>query len=120
MARRNRKNGEEGHRAMLWSFALLGVAAALAGIYLGLVNACDNLGRQIKTLEANRAELRKQVVNEERNWTMARSIGNMERLLAAHGLAMTFPQERNIIRLQATEPDQPAQYALRSAPPLRD
>ena len=120
MARRNRKNGEEGHRAMLWSFALLGVAAALAGIYLGLVNACDNLGRQIKTLEANRAELRKQVVNEERNWTMARWIGNMERLLAAHGIAMTFPQERNIIRLQATEPDEPAQYALRSAPPLRD
>ncbi|MGD9613675.1 MAG: hypothetical protein AB7V22_12330 [Kiritimatiellia bacterium] len=120
MARRNRKNGEEGHRAMLWSIALFGVAAALAGIYLGLVNACDNLGRQIKTLEANRSELRKLVVNEERNWTMARSIGNMERLLVAHGIEMTFPLERNIVRLQATAPDEPAQYALRSAPPARD
>lgn len=105
---------------MLWSFALLGVAAALAGIYLGLVNACDDLGRQIKALEASRAELRKQVVNEERNWSMARSIGNMERLLAAHGIAMTFPQERNIVRLKATEPDAPAQYARLAAPPVRD
>jgi len=105
---------------MLWSIALFGVAAALAGIYLGLVNACDHLGRQIKTLEANRAELRKQVVNEERNWTMARSIVNMERLLVAHGIEMTFPQERNIVRLVATEPDEPAQYALRGAPPARD
>lgn len=120
MARRNRKNGEEGHRAMLWSFALFGVAAVLAGIYLGLVNACDDLGRQIKALEASRGELRKQVVNEERNWSMARSIGNMERLLSAHGIAMTFPQERNIIRLKAAEPDEPAQYARLSAPPVRD
>ena len=105
---------------MLWSFALLGVAAALAGIYLGLVNACDDLGRQIKALEASRSELRKQVVNEERNWSMARSIGNMERLLAAHGIEMTFPQERNIVRLKATEPDEPAQYARLGAPPVRD
>ena len=66
------------------------------------------------------AELRKQVVNEERNWSMARSIGNMERLLAAHGIAMTFPQERNIIRLKAAEPDEPAQYACQAVPSLRD
>ena len=105
---------------MLLSFALLGVAAALAGIYLGLVNACDDLGRQIKALETSRAELRKQVVNEERNWSMARSIGNMERLLAAHGIVMTFPQERNIVRLKAAEPDEPAQYARLAAPPVRD
>ena len=105
---------------MLWSFALLGVAAALAGIYLGLVNACDDLGRQIKALEASRAELRKQVVNEERNWSMARSIGNMERLMAAHGIAMSWPEERNIIRLQAAAPDEPAQYACQRGPAPRD
>ena len=105
---------------MLWSFALLGVAAALAGIYLGLVNACDDLGRQIKALEASRAELRKQVVNEERNWAMARSIGNMERLMASHGIAMSWPEERNIIRLQAAAPDEPAQYACQRGPAPRD
>ena len=66
------------------------------------------------------AELRKRVVNEERNWAMARSIGNMERLMAAHGIVMSWPQERNIIRLQAAEPDEPAQYAFQGAPSLRD
>ena len=104
MAKRNRKNGEEGHRTMVWGISLFGVAAVLAGIYLGLFNACETIGRQIKKLEYDQAELRKRVVNEERNWAMARSIGNMERLMAAHGIVMSWPQERNIIRLQAAEP----------------
>ena len=120
MAKRNRKNGEEGHRTMVWGIALFGVVAVLAGIYLGLFNACETIGRQIKKLEYDQAELRKRVVNEERNWAMARSIGNMERLLAAHGIVMSWPQEHNIIRLQAAEPDEPAQYAFHGTPSLRD
>ena len=120
MAKRNRRNGEEGHRALAWGIALFGLAAVLAGVYLGLYNSCETIGRQIKKLETDRAELHKRVVNEERNWAMARSIGNMERLMAAHGIAMSWPEERNIIRLQAAEPDEPAQYAFQGAPSLRD
>ena len=99
---------------------MFSLAAVLAGIYLGLYNACETVGRQIKKLETERAELHKRVVNEERNWAMARSIGNMERLMAAHGLAMSWPEERHIIRLQAAEPDEPAQYAFRSVSSPRD
>ena len=62
MAKRNRKNGEEGHRTMVWGISLFGVAAVLAGIYLGLFNACETIGRQIKKLEYDQAELRKRVV----------------------------------------------------------
>ena len=120
MAKRNRRNGEEGHRALAWGIALFGLAAVLAGVYLGLYNSCETIGRQIKKLETDRAELHKRVVNEERNWAMARSIGNMERLMAAHGIVMSWPQERNIIRLQAAEPDEPAQYASRTVPLPRD
>ena len=120
MAKRNRRNGEEGHRALAWGVALFGLAAVLAGVYLGLYNSCETIGRQIKKLETDRAELHKRVVNEERNWAMARSIGNMERLMAAHGIAMSWPEERNIIRLQAAEPDEPAQYACQAVPSLRD
>ena len=120
MAGRNRKNGHEGGRMVFWGVAFSLLVAALAVVYLGLSNTCENIGRQIKRLEVDRAELRKRVVNEERNWSMARSIGNMERLLAAHGIAMTFPQERNIIRLKAAEPDEPAQYALCAASLARD
>ena len=120
MAKRNRRNGEEGHRALAWGIALFGLAAVLAGVYLGLYNACETVGRQIKKLETDRAELHKRVVNEERNWAMARSIGNMERLMAAHGIAMSWPEERNIIRLQAAPPDEPAQYACQRGPAPRD
>ena len=120
MAKRNRKNGEEGHRTMVWGISLFGVAAVLAAVYLGLYNTCETIGRQIKKLEGDQAELHKRVVNEERNWAMARSIGNMERLMAAHGIVMSWPQERNIIRLQAAAPDEPAQYACQRGPAPRD
>ncbi len=120
MARKNRKNGQDGNRVMVWGIALFGLAAVLAGVYLGLYNTCENIGRQISKLEAERAELRKRVVNEERNWAMARSIGNMERLMAAHGVAMSWPEEQNIIRLRAAEPDEPAQYAFQGGPSPRD
>jgi hypothetical protein len=46
---------------------------------------------------------------------MARSIRNMEALMARHGIVMSWPAERNIIRLRAAEPDFPAQYALNGA-----
>ena len=112
MARRNRKNGQDGNRTMVWGIAFSGMAAILAVIYLGLCNTCESIGRQIKRLEYEQAELHKQVVNEERNWAMARSIGNMERLMAAHNIVMTWPAQPNIIRMQAVEPAEPAQYAL--------
>jgi len=120
MAKRNRRNGEEGHRALAWGIALFGLAAVLAGVYLGLYNSCETIGRQIKKLETDRAELHKRVVNEERNWAMARSIGNMERLMASHGIAMSWPEERNIIRLQAAGPDEPALFACQRGPAPRD
>ena len=105
---------------VFWGVPAMALIALLGMVYLNLHNACESVGREIKRLESQRTELRKQVVNEERNWSMARSIGNMERLLAAHGIVMTFPQERNIVRLKATEPDEPAQYARLAAPPVRD
>ena len=120
MAKRNRRNGEEGHRALAWGIALFGLAAVLAGVYLGLYNSCETIGRQIKKLETDRAELHKRVVNEERNWATARSIGNMERLMENHGIVMTWPEERHIIRLHAAEPDEPAQFAARGAAARRD
>ena len=120
MAGRNRKNGHEGGRMVFWGVALSLLVAALAVVYLGLSNTCESIGRQIKRLEVDRAELRKRVVNEERNWATARSIGNMERLMENHGIVMTWPEERHIIRLRAAEPDEPAQFAARGAAARRD
>ena len=112
MARRNRKNGHEGNRMMFWGVSLSALVAALAMVYLSLYNTCESIGRQIKKMENEQAELHKRVVNEERNWTSARSIRNMEALMARHGIVMSWPAEQNIIRLRAAEPDEPAQYAF--------
>jgi hypothetical protein len=120
MARKNRKNGQEGNRMMFWGVSLSALVAALAMVYLSLYNTCENIGRQIKKLENEQAELHKRVVNEERNWATARSIRNMEQLMERHGIAMSWPAEQNIIRLREAEPDEPARYAYQGDSTRRD
>ena len=120
MAKRNRKNGREGNRLMAWGIALCSLAAVLAMVYLGLYNTCESIGRQIKKMENEQAELHKRVVNEERNWATACSTPSMERLMAHHGIVMSFPEEQNIIRLHVEEPDEPARYASRDTSTRRD
>jgi hypothetical protein len=120
MAKRNRKNGREGSRIMFWGVSISALAAAVAMVYLSLFNTCDNIGRQIKKMENDQAELHKRVVNEERNWATARSTPNMERLMERHGLVMSWPAEQNIIRLRAAEPDEPARFAYQGGPTRRD
>ena len=106
MAKRNQKNGARGGRAMLWGVGLGVLSAAVAMVYLGMLNTCETLGQQIKRLEVQQFELHKRAVNEERNWAAARSISNMEQLMARHGIAMSWPDQRNIIRMRPAEPTQ--------------
>ena len=120
MERKNRKNGHEGNRTVFWGVSLGVLVTALAMVYLSLFNTCDHIGRQIKKLEQERAELHKKVVNEEHNWAMARSIGNMERLMAVHGIVMSWPEERNIIRLPGAGAEETAQYAFQRGSARRD
>ena len=120
MGGRNRKNRHEGRRAVYWGIPLVAFLAALGLAYLHMINACDNVGREIKRLENERAEIRKRVANEELNWGMASSIRNVEGLMSKHGIEMTWPEERQIIRLRAAEPDEPAQYACGVAAGRRD
>ena len=96
--------------------AVLVVLLAFVGLaYLRLTNNCEELGRQIKALERQRDELHKQVVNEAHHWANARSTRNMERLMALHGIAMSWPAERNSIRLKAVDLDEPTQLPHQSA-----
>jgi hypothetical protein len=120
MARRNRKHGHDGNRMVFWGVPMITLMAALGLVYLHLHSTCEGLGRNIKRLENERAELNKRVVNEERNWVAARSIRNMETLMARHGIVMSWPAEQNIIRLRAAEPGEPAQYAFQGGAMRRD
>lgn len=121
MARKNRKKQRDGNRVIVRGVPLIVALAAIGLVYLRLHNHCEDVGRQIKKLELERDELHKQVVNEERHWANARSNRNMERLLTHHGMVMSWPAERDIIRLKALEPDEPVQLAFQTAPaPARD
>ncbi len=120
MGRRNRKHGYEGNRVVFWGVPIMVLAAVLGMVYLHLFNTCENIGREIKRLEFERAEMNKRVVNEEHNWGTASSIRNVEQLMARHGIQMTFPQESQIIRMTFREAEEPAQYAWRSDSTRRD
>lgn len=120
MAKRNRKNGRDGNRLVFWGVPLMALVAALGMVYLHLSNTCERIGRDIKRLEKERVELHKRVVNEEHNWGTASSIRNMEQLLARHGIEMTWPEQRNVIRLVERDFTEPEQYALRGDSLRRD
>ncbi len=120
MAKRNIKAGHEGNRIMFWGVSIGTLVAVLAMVYLSLFNTCESIGREIKKLEHEKAEIHKRVVNEERNWATARSTPNMERLMAHHGIVMSWPEEQNIIRLHVEETDEPARYAFHETSTRRD
>ena len=112
MANRNRRNHAKGGGMMMMRGVAVGaVVLALVLAYLGVSNSCDNLGRQIKQAEQEKAELLKQVMTEEQNWAQARSIRNMEALMKQFQLSMDFPQEKDIIRLHVARPEGVVEYA---------
>lgn len=82
-----------------WLLSALIVLAAGAIALVALAQRNDALGRRLKALERREKDLSRRVANEERNWTLACTVGNMDRLLAAQGLAMGYPKEADIIRL---------------------
>ena len=68
MARRKRRNRRRQEQGMGFPAPLalvLVVAAIVALSYLWLCGRCEGLGERIKDLEARKAELERQVVNEE-------------------------------------------------------
>jgi hypothetical protein len=114
MANRNRRNHSKGgSTAMVRGVALGALALMLVLLYLGIANNCEELGRQIKQAEAEKAELLKQVATEEQNWAQARSFRNMELLMAQYGIKMDWPREEDIIRLHVARPEGAVEYARR-------
>ena len=107
---------------------VLVVGALVALSYLWLCGRCEDLGERIKDLEARKAELQRQVVNEEFKWTNMKAPQNMERLLRTHQLDMEWPGEQQVHRLPMSAVRalgrHPAkhhpQYAQRADGTLRD
>jgi hypothetical protein len=104
MMRRNRKKMTMDGFIFPVPFAgLVVVISALALGYVWLGCRCEALGKELKRLETEKAELSKRWLNEEYNWTRMKSPQSIERALARHGIAMTWPRPEQIVRL--TEAD---------------
>lgn len=101
MARRNRKKNETGF-VFPWQMALASaVIAALALTYVYLQSRADTLGREIKTLEAKRDQLRDKIVKEQSVWARMQSPASLEQALREHALVMTWPNRDQIVRVRA-------------------
>jgi hypothetical protein len=100
MSRQNRRKDSfvlEAPAAALVGLAL--VVAALALAYLWIHSRCEALGRNIKKLETERDELERQFQIEESKWTQLKSPRNLERTLAARGIAMNWPRPDQIVHV---------------------
>lgn len=78
-------------------------ALALFGMgigYLWLNTHCEDLGKEITKARKELEQLDRELRNEEHNWAQAKSVQNMEKLLEANGIQMTWPEERNIVRVK--------------------
>lgn len=109
MKRLRSKNRSKGKSRPVFPAPLaivLGLVIVLALSYLWLCGRCDTLGQKIKRKERELVELQRRVVNEEYKWSNLTSPQNMQRLLQAHQLAMTWPTERDVVRL-GTVADRP-------------
>ena len=106
MARRRKQNRktvqQEGSFPATTALLLLLLAGAALG-YLWLNNRCAVLGEQLKTLEARRDEVRRQVEREEYKWSNLKSPPRIQQLLAQFKLEMVWPGEDRIVRLQRPE-----------------
>ena len=114
MSRKNRKISQAANHVPAKTILLIAVAALVAIAYLGLQSRNDELGREIKALERSLPGLAKNLASEERNWTAAKSIPNMKRLIDRYDIKMDWPAESQIIRL-VPDPDNASPYQLHAS-----
>jgi len=78
-------------------------AAVMALSYLWLGGKCEALGRNIKILERECAELCARRTNEESKWSWMITPGNMEIALKRHRLDMDWPDGKRLVIINYSE-----------------
>lgn len=104
--RKNRKKfSHEAVKPTPFFVVVAGILALALG-YTWLTQCCGALGRRLSQLDTQKAELQRQIKQERSRWESAKSINQIEKLLQRHHLTMTWPDERNIVRIRraAEEP----------------
>lgn len=81
--------------------AMVLVCVTASGLsYVWLCAQCNTLGDEIKRLESERRTVRQQAITEQDRWSNILAPANFERALKRHGLVMTLPDERQIVRVR--------------------
>lgn len=88
---------------MVAVFVIFGMVFALS--YVSLCARCETLGSEIRRLEKDLASVQKQVIIEQDRWSNMLAPTNFERALKRHGLNMSLPDERQIVRVRSRRAD---------------
>jgi hypothetical protein len=97
--RRNRKKRVDGFIFPTSFAGALVFASVVALSYLWLCSRCEEVGREIKTLESQQVQLAKKLLNEEYKWTRMKSPGSIENTLRRTGVKMTWPRRDQVVWL---------------------
>ena len=103
MARNRKKRNVNG---FIFPVPFAGAVVMASGLALGYVwlgCQCEQLGREIKTLEAEHGDLQKRYMNSEYRWARIKSLRSLEIALQKHNLCMDWPRRDQVVRL----PDRP-------------
>lgn len=110
MAKHNRRKRTEGFViALPWAAALMGVVVLML-MYVWLDARGQALGSRIKFSEQQRAEIQKQYDYELWKWETLKSPSSIEKALSQKRVAMIWPEEGRLVRLQ--EPELAAENVL--------
>ena len=110
MAKHNRRKRTEGFViALPWAAVLMGVVVLLL-MYVWLDARGQEMGSRIKFSEQQRAKIQKRYDYELWKWETLKSPSSIEKALARNRVAMIWPEENRLVRLQ--EPELAAENAL--------
>ncbi len=102
--RKNKRRKKAKAFVLPMPFSVLAVlVATLALGYVCLKSCCEELGREIQSMECERAEMDKKLSIEEYRWTQMKSPRNLEESLAHHGIDMSWPRGDQVVRLSSPE-----------------
>ena len=105
MAKHNRRKKSEGFViALPWAAVLMGVVVLML-MYVWLDARGQALGKRIKFSEQQGAEIQKRYDYELWKWEAMKSPSNIEKALAQNRIAMIWPAEDRLVRLQEPEID---------------
>ncbi len=106
--RRNRKKESRGFIFPMPLAVVLGILAAVSLTYLWFCGRCEALAGRIKSLEQQRTEAHKRVLNEEYKLANMKTPQNIEQLLQQFDLRMARPEAGRVVLLRqpaAREPE---------------